>query len=324
MRSNTPDSKGGTIAEGRSERIMKILSKEDIPSELWRRNTLHMANFLVNSYESLLDEYNITQKALDLNDPGRVIGGQTLAKTLEYFARRFGVSSCRIESLILDPDGAFSTTSEDLVTIFSEGKIALLDIACGTGSVGASILSTFCVLRREQILPITPTSIHIIGGDCSNHALDIYNKLMKRLMKDLEMAGIDSHLEIVKWLAESSYGTSELFDLLFDKNPDADEYLVFIANFSGAMDRHFEEYKNSIQHIFDRTHNKRCAIIWVEPGGYSKAENVLTKLIKIANKTPWFRSNQVGLIRHDYEWFHPLQKRNLPCRVLLKAYSRRC
>ena len=128
--------------------------------------------------------------------------------------------------------------------MFSEGKIALLDIACGTGSVGASILSTFCVLRREQILPITPTSIHIVGGDCSNYALDIYDKMMKRLMKDLEMVGITSQLEIVKWLAESSHGTSELFDLLFDKNPDADEYLIFIANFSGAKDLHFQEYRS--------------------------------------------------------------------------------
>lgn len=300
---------------------MQILSKKDIPRQLWGNNTLYMPDRLVDAYEALLEEYNVKQVALDLENPGNVIGGPTSEATLEYFARRYGVSVCRIESLVLDPDRAFLSISEDLINIFSEGKIALLDIACGSGSVGASLLSTFYVLRREKILPLTPTSIQIIGGDCSPYALNIYSKMMNLLLHDLEKTGIQSQLHTVKWFAEASYATSELFDLLFAQNPDADEYIVFVANFSGAMDPHFDEYKNSIQHIFDRTHNKRCAIVWVEPGGYSKGRNLFKKLKEKIDTSAWIRSKQIGPINYEYKWFHPFQNRPLFCRVMLKAYS---
>lgn len=307
----------------RIREIVQILPREDIPRQLWNNDVICMPDCLVVSYDATLEEYNVKQLALDLQGPARIIGGPTLEATLEHFARRYGVSSCRIESLVIDPHSAFFSVSDDLVSIFSEGKIALLDIACGSGSVGASLLSTFYVLRREHKLPITPTTIQIIGGDCSPYALDIYEKMMERLLTKLETTGIHSNLQTVKWQAEASYATSELFDLLFDKNPDADEYIVFIANFSGAMDPHFEEYKGSIQHIFDRTHNRRCAIVWVEPGGYSRAMSLFAKIRKIVEMTPWARANQTGPIYHDYQWLHPLQNRHLPCKVLLKAYNRR-
>ena len=302
---------------------MPILPKEDIPRHLWNNDMLHMPDCLVDSYDALLDEYNVKDLALDPQGPARVIGGPTLEATLEHFARRYGVSSCRIESLVIDPDRAFLSVSEDLISIFSEGKIALLDIACGSGSVGASLLSTFYVLRREQKLPITPTTVEIIGGDCSPHALHIYAKMMKRLLDNLETTGIHSSLQTVQWNAEASYATSELFDLLFNKNPDADEYIVVIANFSGALDQRFNEYRDSIQHIFDRTHNRRCAIVWVEPGGFSKAVSLFAKIRRLVEATPWSQAGQTGPISHDYQWLHPLQDRCLPCKVLLKLYNRR-
>ena len=300
---------------------MGMLSNKDYPRKLWKNNTLYMPDCLVSSYDVLLDEYGIKNMALELHDPGRVIGGPTLQATLEYFARRYGVSACRIESLILDPDGAFLSISDDLTKIFSEGNIALLDVACGSGSVGASLLSTFLILRKEQVLPMMPTSINIVGGDCSPYALEIYTKMMTRLLHDLEGAGIQSHLHTINWLAEESYTTSELFDLFFSQNPEADEYVVFIANFSGAMDSHSDEYKSSIQHMFDRTHNKRCVIVWVEPGNYHSALHFFENLRRIIDLTGWRRSTQIGPIEHDYKWFHPLQNRVLPCRVLIKAYD---
>ena len=303
---------------------MPILSKEDIPSQLWNNDVLSMPDCLLSSYDAMLGEYGVKQLALNAQSPRRVIGGPTCEETLEHFAWRYGVSSCRIESLVIDPHGAFLSMSEDLITVFSEGKIALLDIACGSGSVGASLLSTFHVLRREHRLPMTPTTIEIIGGDCSQYALRIYENMMTRLLSSLETTGIQCNLQTVKWEAEASHSTSELFDLLFDENPDADEYIVVVANFSGALDQHFDEYRNSIQHIFDRTHNKRCAIVWVEPGGYGKAMSVFAKIRRIVEMTPWSRADQVGPISHEYKWFDSLHNECRPCRVLLKAYNRRC
>jgi hypothetical protein len=303
--------------------MMTSLLKEDIPRELWNNETLYMPGSLVRAYDKILNEYSLMDTALDIKDPGGVIGGSLLEETLEHFARRYGVSSSRVESLVLDPNQVFLSTSECLLNIFSEGKIALLDIACGTGSVGASVLSTYAALRNRNILPKTPTSIHIIGGDCSQHALSIYHKMMNSLAEDLNSAGIESQLDSVEWMAEESYRTSELFDRLFDDNPDADEYLIFIANFSGAMDLHFEEYKNSVQHIFDRTHNKRCAIIWVEPGKSNRGISLFNKLRRISTTTLWQGPQHIGPVDVEYQWFHPFQNRILSCKVLLQFFGRR-
>jgi hypothetical protein len=302
---------------------MPIVPTENIPEQLWKNNNIFMPSILVNQWDNLLRQYDIKDLALDENDAGKVIGGPTRKQTLEHYARRYGVSCCRIESLILDPQKAFLSISDDLASIFSEGKIALLDIACGCGSVGVSVLSTYCILRKEYILPKTPTEIRIIGADCSEQALDIYKDTMNLLAQELKSTGIEIQLTTEKWQAESSYLTSELCDLLFESNPDYDEYIIFIANFSGAMDQHFEEYKDSFQHVVDRAHNKKCTIIWVEPGGFKKGISLFSKIKNIIDKTPWDRSSQVGPIDYDYRWFHPFQNRSLPCKVLLKSYSRR-
>ncbi|MFZ7120986.1 MAG: hypothetical protein ACOWWH_08570 [Eubacteriaceae bacterium] len=300
---------------------MSIITKKELPDQLWLNGNIHMPICLINSYELLLKRYDVMEKALDQNNTGNIIGGITFEDTIEHFARRYGVSSCRIEGLLIDPDNGFLSLSEDLIKILSEGKIFLLDIACGTGSVGASLLSTLYILRKERIMPCLPLSIQIVGGDCSQPALKIYEQMMEELVNILKETGIETSLKTVEWHAEDSYKTSELFDFIFDKYKDLDEYIIFVANFSGSMDNHFDEYKDSFQHLFDRLHNKSCTILWVEPGDSSSGKSLFSKLSKRINTKAWGNSNQVGPINYEYKWFHPFQKRQLPCRILLKTYD---
>jgi hypothetical protein len=304
--------------------MSNILPISDIPRQLWNDNMIYIPDCLVDSYQNLLDEYGITKLAYELVNPtGEPIGGSTREETLDYFARRYGVSICRVESLVIDPSRVFTSLSDDLLSIFSEGKIALLDIACGPGSVGASLLTTLYVLRKEQKMPKTPMMIKIVGGDCSTYALDIYQKTLKCIKDTLKTVGIEVELQSNPWNAEASYATSELLDIFFTQNPDMDEYIVFIANFSGAMNKHFDEYRDSIQHIFDRMHNKRCTIIWIEPGQMNTARKFLSKIVSMIDRPPWNQTQQIGTIEHQYNWYHPFQRRSLPCRVLLRAYERR-
>jgi hypothetical protein len=302
---------------------MPIICKDDIPQKLWKNDILYMPNILVSSHQKNLQDYNLLPLAQDIRNTDNPIGGSTLEETQHHYALRYGVSCCRVESLVIDPQKAFFSTSDDLVNIFSEGKIALLDVACGCGSVGASVLSTIYTLRKENVLPRTPTSIEIIGADYSLHALEIYKKTMEHLTPGLKTTGIELKLRTIEWQAEASYSTSELCDALFNNYPDSDEYLIFIANFSGSLDPNFEKYRESIQHVFDRTHNKRCAIVWVEPGSSNKGISLFNKLKRLVEITPWSMSNQIGPINFDYKWFNPIQSRPLPCRVLLKSFSRR-
>ena len=302
---------------------MRSLPREEIPVQLWTDNTLFMPNCLSSCYRELLSQYNVMHYAEDLTNRTSAIGGPSLNETLEHFGRRFGVSSFRIEGTILDPENAFQPISDNLINLFTEGKVALLDIACGTGGVGASILSTLFTLRKEQILPKIPLEINIIGGDCSASALEIYEKFINYLSPHLKSVGIESNLFTTEWRAEASYTTSQLFDQLFEQNPNADEYLVIVANFSGALDTHFAEYENSVHHIFDRTHNKKCAIIWIEPSQFSNANNLFIRLKQLLDATPWRRVSQGEPTSHVYQYYHPIQGKIYPCRILIKAYDRR-
>ncbi|MGD0354865.1 MAG: hypothetical protein ABSB31_05415 [Dehalococcoidia bacterium] len=295
----------------------RALSKQDIPDELWANNTVLMPANLASSYESLLREYGVYDKAVDTNNVQGIVGGASRTDTLEHFARRYGVSSCRIESLVLDPQAAFSATSDLLLNILSDGRVAILDLACGAGSVGASLLTTVCTLRRQNVLPKVPTSINILGTDCSNTALEIYSKMMSRLKTDMGSVGIEAQVATLEWFAEESSRTSDVFDLWFQSNPNPDDYVVFVADFSGILMPNFEKYASTVQHVFDRPNKKRCTIVWVEPGGFSKATKLFEEITKRITKSSW---QQSGPFKHDYKWFHPFQRRDLECRIQVLTY----
>lgn len=228
-----------------------------------------------------------------------------------------------MESLVIDPARAFNRIPDDLIISFSEGHVSVLDIACGTGAAGASILSTISVLRANSKLPKNPLDISIVGGDCSDTALTIYEEMIDSLKPTLSAVGIEAHLTKTRWEAEESYTTSEMFDLLFDDNSNTEEYLIIVANFAGTLTRHFSQFEDSIRHILDRTSNKKCTIIWVE-SKMESARTLFKKLEKLVNRcVPWRQVSQEEPLSYDYDWYHPFQNRKLPCRVLVKEYRRR-
>lgn len=302
---------------------MPILTEKDIPAELWLKKMLHLPSCLTSSYWNLLERYKITGDALTPDDSGsHIFGGRSRKDTLQHFARRYGVSACRLESLVIDPDKAFRTIPDDLITSFTEGSISILDIACGSGAVGASLLSTISVLRTHNKLLKQPLDVRIIGGDCSDYALDIYKQMLEELEPKLNTVGINVKLTTTKWEAEKSYTTSDMFDLLFDDSPSTEEYLIVIANFAGTLSSHFPSFTNSLQHIFDRTSNKKCTIIWVE-SKMTSAHTLFQKLESFLKKcTPWSSSSQEEPFSYEYDWFHPFLKSKMKCRVLVKEYKR--
>ena len=163
---------------------MRMLPTKDIPKEIWQKRMLHLPKSLQKTYKLLLQKYDRWDMALSSIDPSKnPIGGISEAETLEHFARRFGVSSSRLNGLVIDPDSAFSDIPDDIISSFSEGRITILDLACGTGAVGLSILSTVSVLRSHNKLPKLPLDVRILGGDCSALALDIYMQMINSDIK---------------------------------------------------------------------------------------------------------------------------------------------
>ena len=111
---------------------MPVISEKDIPVEIWLGSALHIPVCLCDSYWSLIQKHNMTEAALTRVDTSsHLFGGRSTEDTLQHFAQRYGVNSCRVESLIVDPASAFKSIPDDIITSFSEGKVAILDMACG-------------------------------------------------------------------------------------------------------------------------------------------------------------------------------------------------
>jgi len=287
---------------------MSLLGKEGIPAQLWQNETLNLPPCLCGSYQKMLQYHNLYQEALDTTPDERIYGGRSSEETLRHFAKRYGVSVARLESLVVDPHEAFGSISCDMGVSLAEGHVSILDIACGSGAVGASLLSTISVLRANKKLPKLPLQVSIVAGDCSQTALEMYQQMMKDLTPALKNVGIDVSFVSKQWEAEESSSTSELFDLLFEVDPNSEEYLVVIANFAGYLSAHFNQFDDSVKHIFDRTSNKKCTIMWVE--------------YIVKQRVPWRSSAEKSPFSHRYAWYHPFQMRSLPCAVLVKEYRR--
>ena len=88
---------------------MPSITSSDIPTELWKQDMLCMPACLTTSYRSILEEYNMLKTALNTRDVRTPIGGLSREDTLLHFALRYGVSTSRVESLVLDPSSAFGT-----------------------------------------------------------------------------------------------------------------------------------------------------------------------------------------------------------------------
>jgi len=301
---------------------LRILPTSDIPTEIWQDNTLHMPASLASCYDLNLNKHSAMPIALDPQDPGGFVGGPTPQDTLQHFARRYGVGSCRIESLVIDPREAFQDIPDFVIAGLAGGDVAILDVACGCGAVGASLLSTIAVLRKNRKLPKLPLNVTVVGGDCSDLALQIYTDMMVDLVPVLDEVGINLNLIPVKWKAEASYTTAEMLDILMKKTTSKEEYFVYVANFSGALDKHYSSFRDSIHHIFDRTSNTNCTVLWVEPGNMPSAREVLKKIAKLLKEIlPWSASSSNEPIEfNSYKWLHPFQLRTHPCRVLVQTF----
>ena len=75
--------------------------------------------------------------------------------------------------------------------------------------------------------------------------------------------------------------------------------------------------------MFDRLSNKPYTMLWIEPNikGAQKVHKKIGNFIK-GKCAPHFGSTQVNPLEDKYKWFHPFQKRELPCQLLVQEYKK--
>jgi len=272
---------------------MRVLPIERIPEELWAANVLRLPKAAVSCYRDELTALGSLDEAKKGTDKKSIHGGCGVAETLEHFKYRFGVSAGRVEFAAIAPDSGLETISDALVGDLTEGHVTLLDIPCGSGSSAISLLATLGTLRATGALPMLPLTVTIVGGDCSPKALEIYDSMMNRLRPVVTAYGIEINWQGLPWDATRADSTARLIDQWFAASAGAVEYIVCIANFSGALTSAgvFDQFSPSLEQILGRLHDKKGALIWVEPTSMKVQTKFLPKILEFLSKRiSWFSS----------------------------------
>lgn len=295
--------------------------KNELPEVVWNNSTLYLPPVLIEAYVSVLRDLGLLSAAMNANPISGPVGGRSLSETREHFVTRFGVSAARIQSLVMDPDNAFSKYHQDLLSTFSDGTVALLDVPCGCGAASISLLVSISLLREHGFLPRLPLNVSITGGDFSEEGLSLFESLLLRIQPHLRLQGIHVQLQTLCWDATRADQTANLVDHWFSQAEGSEEYYVLVANFSGAATRGYNKFENSFRHFHERLHNKPSTVIWVEPT-MKGALKFLSKIRKFIAEIPWFGSVLNGCLSHEYRWFHPLQEKSHPCRLMVEKYTK--
>ena len=272
---------------------MRVLLVEDIPKKLWSDDVLHLPEDSVDCYVAELTNLGLIEDAKKGTDKKSIHGGCTEAETLEHFAYRFVVSAGRVEFSTIAPGSALSLVpiSNALLSTFSDGEITLLDIPCGHGSSTISLLATLAALRKAKVIPTLPLTVTIMGGDCSKRALEIFESMMQRLEPTMKKCGVEINWRTQLWDATRADSTAKLVDEWFVASGKVHEYVVYIANFSGALKEagFFDEFKPSLEQILGRLHDKKSTLIWVEPISDTVKSKFLPKILDFFKKRiSWF------------------------------------
>jgi hypothetical protein len=273
--------------------MKRVLPIAAIPSALWNNSTLLLPTSLTCAYEEELASRGLLSSAKKGTKDKDIHGGTDAAATLKHFSFRFAVSVGRVEFVAIAPNEKFAEVSDALMSTFSEGHVALLDIPCGTGSCLGAILSTLLVLREAKVAPTQPLTISVVAGDTSPKALEIYESMISRLLPLLQLQAINVNLLLEQWDATRSDETARLVDRWYDLAEGAEEYVVCISNFNGALISAglLDAFTPCFEQILGRLYNKKSTLLWVEPVTSSAKEKLFPRIAAfIKNRIPWFTS----------------------------------
>jgi hypothetical protein len=255
---------------------MPIITTEQIPCNMWKRHahmsarwgshTLRLPSLLLKAYRELIDELDLREQAEDEtpNDEGPQ-GGLTKTETNTHFARNFSGSCARIQLVMLDPFETFETTRDLFVRLFAGGSLHLLDIPCGAGAAGATLLCLAAELRKQNVLPRNPLRVSILGGDISAPAREIKRRLFRKLRPRLAEYGIVAKVSIQDWNVRDAMMTTTLIDRWLASQAKHSSSAIFALNFSGFLSNKVKECSAQLREIVRYGRVRESSIVWIEP-----------------------------------------------------------
>lgn len=248
--------------------MVRLIPVKMIPKSLWNQNILQLPSQLISSWEILLDKYQLRDKAMTIAPEG-FEGGMSKDDTDNHLAWRYTGSSARVILTMLDPHEELQQIPDMFARIFSGNRVFLADLPCGSGAASMSILSVFCELRKQGIIPRMPLHIVIIGGEISEYA-QIYAKESLgclSFLNELEAQAITIEFDIIDWDVCDKFSNTDLIKELTLKSQNCSGRLLMLANFSGFLEREkkWSAAKIQFDELFRYSRGNNSIALWIEP-----------------------------------------------------------
>jgi hypothetical protein len=159
-----------------------------------------MPPILAGELRAELERRDLFSDACDQNKPDHsIVGGEDVEEARQHFARKFVLSSARVQFVTLGHGSHFEPTSTDIRSFFQDGRMTVLDVACGSGGGLLGMLCTMAELRRTNKNACLPVYIHVIAADISPKGREINECMLKRVQAHLADTGISLTYEHMEW-----------------------------------------------------------------------------------------------------------------------------
>jgi hypothetical protein len=243
-------------------------------------------------------------------DPNRaeqsIVGGEEAETALQHFARKFVLSSARVQFVTLGHGKYFEPTSTDIRSFFQDGRVAVLDVACGSGGGLLGMLCTMAELRRLNINARLPVYLHVLAADISRTGREIHECMLRRIQADLAGAGIILTYEHMHWDANDGFSTARLMDKWLQQPNNPETYLVFVSAFGAYTERNLPLVQDAMKAILYRFHDdKQLYVAWIEP----EMKGLLKWFTPVVDLFKYVFSRRGSATGHDpgvkFYWQHP-------------------
>ncbi len=253
-----------------------FITSDKIPTSLWdvapagviaaHPKALHLPRMLLEVYGEMLYELHLRADAEDQspNDEGPQ-GGITEEETHKHFSRNFSGSCARVQFVALDPKEVFETTRDAFTRMFSGSHLHLLDIPCGAGAAGATLLCLAAELRQQGVLPRQPLFVSVVGGDISKPAQMLKRRLYRKLAPRLKDYGIRVAPTVLDWDVEDEEQTSDLINRWVRIANRRAATAALAVNFSGFLHNKVRDCKSQLREILRYAKAQQATVLWVEP-----------------------------------------------------------
>lgn len=282
--------------------VAKLTSGERLMGELmsckalWDEDLLRIGEALTGDYVRRLEAEGLLELARQRQHTGDA-GGAGRDESDRHFAYQFANSAGRVVYVCIDPGDHFEGVSAQIRQFFTDGRVLLLEVPCGSGGGTLGLLSALHEQRKAEIEPQLPVNIDILGADISVRAVEHFRALVESLSPSLKETGVEVVLDAMEWDASDLRSSSRLIDRAIHIASDCDQVFLLVSNFSDALVD--EELKVCFEHFLAQLSarvTEPYAICWVEPVS-NQAEKILSIFDRVLGPlAKWLRFSGKGTI----------------------------